>query len=302
MPQRDLPPMARLRAFAALARTGSMSAAGASLNVSHAAISQQVRALEAYLGLRLIRRDGRGVGLTADGARLGETLNHAFGSIAAEIEALTGADADRPLQITTTPMFAAHWLMPRIAGFRREYPDVDLMLNPTPDRIDLTPGGIDLAIRFGGGTWAGVRAELLFHTEFVIVAARDLVGERKVEQPEDLLDFPWLQELGTTEANDWMRSRGVTRARMRGLTQVPGSLLLEGLRSGQGVVAASRSFIEADIVRGDIVVLFEDQNPGVGYFIVTRPQPLRPAAKAFVTWLRRQVRASGAETSGPVGA
>lgn len=280
--------MAQLRAFAALAETGTMTGAGTMLNVSHAAISQQVRALEAHLGLKLIRRDGRGIALTTDGARLGEALNHAFGSIAAEIESLTGADADRPLQITTTPMFAASWLMPRIAGFRRDHPDVNLMLNPTADRVELTPGGIDLAIRFGSGTWPGVKSELLFRTEFVIVAARDLVGDRQVETPEDLLDFPWLQELGTTEANDWLRSRGVTRARLHGLTQVPGSLLLDGLRSGQGVVAASRAFIEADIERGDIVVLFEDPNPGVGYFIVTRPEPLRPAAKAFVTWLRRQ--------------
>jgi LysR family glycine cleavage system transcriptional activator len=102
-----LPPLAQLRAFAALADAGSISRAGTALNVSHAAISQQVRALEAHLGLALVEKDGRGVRLTAEGAQLGQRLTDSFGAIAREIEALTGADAARPLQVSTTPMFAS---------------------------------------------------------------------------------------------------------------------------------------------------------------------------------------------------
>ncbi len=256
MTLRSLPPLAQLRAFAALAETGGMSAAGDLLNVSHAAISQQVRALESHLGLPLVAKDGRGVALTAEGQRLGRTLTAAFGDIAAEIEALTGADADRPLQITTTPMFAAAWLMPRIGTFRQAHPDIDLMLNPTAARVALDPGGIDLAIRFGTGDWPGLTSELLFHTDFVIAAARSLVGDRTVSHPRDLLDFPWLQEIGTTETNDWLAARGVSAGRVKSLTQLPGNLLLDGLRTGQGVVAATRTFIEADLARGDVVVLF----------------------------------------------
>jgi LysR family transcriptional regulator, glycine cleavage system transcriptional activator len=290
MSLRSLPPLAQLRAFAALTETGSMSGAGDLLNVSHAAISQQVRALEAHLGLQLTAREGRGLALTPDGAGLGQVLTDSFGAIAHEVEYLTGADAERPLQITTTPMFAAGWLMPRIGSFRQAHPDIDLMLNPTAARVALEPGGIDLGIRFGTGTWPGLEAELLFHTDFVIAAARSLIGARNVGRPDDLLEFPWLQEIGTTETNDWLRARGVTAGRVKSLTQMPGNLLLDGLRSGQGIVAVTRAFIEADLARGDVAVLFEDEERGYGYFLLHRPGVLRPAAKAFANWLRREAR------------
>lgn len=280
--------MAQLRAFAALAETRSMSQAGALLNVSHAAISQQVRALEHHLNLRLVTKDGRGVALTPEGMRLGQTLRDAFGAIAAEVEDLTGADAARPLQITTTPTFAAGWLMARIADFQTRHPDADLMVNPSAALAELGPGGFDLAIRFGNGDWAGMEAELLLPSDFQIMGARSLIEGRRIDTPADLLDFPWLQELGTNEVHDWLRQKGVTEARVRRMTHVPGNLLLDGLRAGRGIAATARAFVEADIARGDLVVLYEDANPGRGYFIVTRPGPLRPVAREFIRWLRRQ--------------
>ncbi|MBV0910861.1 LysR family transcriptional regulator [Anianabacter salinae] len=288
MALKDLPPLSSLRAFAALAETRSMTEAGASLNVSHAAISQQVRALEAHLGLKLVIRDGRGIALTAQGARLAETVRDAFHGIGAEIDAMTGADADRPLQITTTPMFAASWLMPRLSDFRERHPEIDLMLNPSAQLVPLDPGGIDLAVRYGSGPWPGLRSELLLRSHFVIVASRKLVGDRQIDDPGELVGMPWLQEYGTNEVTDWLRRHGVTVRLMRGLTQLPGNLLLDALRAGNGVAATTRAFVETDIASGDVVVLFEDEDPTSGYHIVTRPGVLRPSAKAFAAWLRRQ--------------
>ncbi|MDJ0826500.1 MAG: LysR family transcriptional regulator [Rhodobacter sp.] len=287
---RSLPPLAQLRAFAALAETGAMSAAGDLLNVSHAAISQQVRALEAHLGTRLVAKDGRGVALTADGERLGQTLANAFGAIAREVEALTGADADRPLQVTTTPMFAAGWLMPRIADFHDRHPDAELMVNPSPGLSDPAPGGFDLAIRYGHGTWPGLDAELLVESDFLIMGARRLLDGRRIDSPRDLLALPWLQELGTNEVAEWLAAQGVTEARVKSLTHLPGNLLLDGLRAGQGIAATSRTFVEADIARGDLQVLFTDADSGTGYFIVTPPGVLRPKVRDFIRWLRRQAQ------------
>ena len=98
----SLPPLSALRAFAALTESGSVVEAGGRLNVSHAAISQQVRALEAHMGLSLVDRSGRKLELTADGRILAEALSEGFGLITATTAALTGADADRPLQVSTT--------------------------------------------------------------------------------------------------------------------------------------------------------------------------------------------------------
>ncbi|MDJ0628033.1 MAG: LysR family transcriptional regulator [Rhodobacter sp.] len=287
---RTLPPLAQLRAFAALAETGAMSAAGSLLNVSHAAISQQVRSLEAHLGTRLVVKDGRSVALTPEGERLGQTLANAFGAIAREIDMLTGADADRPLQLTTTPMFASGWLMPRIADFHARHPDTELMVNPSPGLSDPSPGGFDFAIRYGHGDWPGLEAELLVESDFLIMASRRLIGDRDITDPRDLLEFPWLQELGTNEVDDWLRQHGVTEARVKSLTHLPGNLLLDGLRAGQGIAATSRTFVKDDIARGDLRILFTDANSGTGYFIVTPPGVQRPKARDFIRWLRRQAR------------
>lgn len=293
MDWQSLPPLTALRAFAALAEAGSAVAAGARLNVSHAAVSQQVKALEAHLGLSLVDRSGRQLGLTAEGRQLAEALKLGFGAIARAVEDLTGADAERPIQVSTTPGFAAQWLMPRMLDFRQRHPDMDVMINPTPERVVLEPGGIDIAIRYGTGGWPGVEAEPLFFSHLVVVAAPQLVGGRKITEPADLLDLPWVQEYGTSESTDWLRRKGLANVRIAGMTQVPGNLLLEGVRQGQGVSLTVRQWVEDDIAAGRLCLLFEEPEE-TGYFIVTRPGVLRPRARAFAAWLKRQARADRA--------
>lgn len=261
------------------------------LNVSHAAISQQVRALEKHLGVALVMRDGRGVALTAVGARLAETVGGAFHAIAEDIAEITGADADRPVQVTTTPMFAASWLMPRMADFRDRHPEIDLMINPTTDLVPMQPGGIDLAIRYGKGDWPGMETETLLPTHFILVAAPSLVGRREITEPADLTDFPWLLEIGNEDAADWMHRHGLEGKMPKGVTRLPGDLMLAGARAGQGVAATRRALVEADLASGGLISLFEEPGADAGYFIVTRPGVLRPAAKVFAGWLRRQAKA-----------
>ena len=289
---RALPPLAQLRAFAAVVEAGSVSEAGALLNVSHAAISQQIRALEAHLGLPLVVKDGRSIRRTEAGARRGTCVTEGFSGIAREIAALTGADADRPLQITTTPMFASAWLVPRLPEIRAAHPNVDLMLNPSTKTMPLEPGGIDIAVRFGTGHWPGLDAELLVRTDFVIAASKELLADCNVGETRDLLAFPWLQEIGTTEIDDFLKDHGVMDGRVKSLTEMPGNLLLDALRAGQGVAATTMAFLEQDVARGDIVVLQEDRRRGVGYFLVHRPGVLRAPAKAFAMWIRRAARAA----------
>lgn len=281
----NLPPLTSLRAFSALAEAGSAVAAGAQLNVSHAAISQQIKALEAHMGVKLVDRSGRKLALTPEGRQLAEALKLSFGAIARTVDELTGADAERPLQITTTPGFAAQWLMPRMLDFRHRHPDVDVMINPTPERVPLEPGGIDIAIRYGTGDWPGLDVHPLFYSRLVVVAAPSLVGDCDITNPADLLNFPWVQEFGTSESTDWLRRRGLTGARAGAMMQVPGNLLLEGVRQGQGVSLTVRHWVEDDIAADRLRLLFEEPED-TGYFIVTRPGPLRPPARAFAAWLR----------------
>ncbi len=287
MPLGRLPPLSSLRAFSAFAETGSVTRAGEMLNVSHAAVSQQLKALEAHLGVKLIERSGRTLELTQEGQQLADALIAGFGRIAQAVDALTGADADRPLHVSTTPSFASNWLMPRLAGFRMKHPDIDIMIDPTPNMNDPTPGGIDVAIRYGDGDWPKLESEVLVQSPIWIVAAPELIGDFDPRAPEDLLHFPWLQELGTSEATQWLARRGVTGRRAKGIIHVPGNLMLDGARSGQGIVVTTRVAVEEDVKWGRLRLLFEERAEG-GYHIVTAPGAPRPQLTAFVRWLRKE--------------
>lgn len=283
----DLPPLASLRAFAAFAQTGSVVKAGGALNISHAAISQHLRALETHLGIALLDRDKRALALTADGQRLADALILGFGAIGSAVQELSATDADRPLHISATPTFASLWLMPRLPLFRAGNPEIDLMLDPTARVVDLVPGGIDIALRYGRGDWPGLVSEPLLSSPMVVVAAPSLMKGTHVETPEDLTRFSWLEELGTTESTNWLSARGVHQGIVGGRIQVPGNLLLDGARDGQGVAVMVRKFVEPDLKAGRLIELFCEDNAS-GYHIVTRPGVLRASAKIFLRWIRRQ--------------
>jgi LysR family glycine cleavage system transcriptional activator len=286
----QLPPLAALRAFAAYVETDQIVAAGAKIGVTHAAISQQLRALEKHLGVALLDRSGRTLQLTGEGQVLADAVTLGFGAISRAVEDITGADAARPVQVSCTAMLASAWLMPRLGGFRQKHPDIDLMLNPSPLMVQLEPGGIDVALRFGRGDWPGLVSEPLIMSPMVVVAAPSLVKGRTIDTPADLTGLPWLEEAGVSEATRWLQRQGLDQTNQRGRVQVPGNLLLDGARDGQGVAVIVRHFVERDIEAGRLVELFEDDRRS-GYHIVTREGVLRPSAKAFVSWLRRQSKA-----------
>lgn len=288
MDWRNLPPLSALRAFAALAQTGSATAAGQALNVSHAAISQQIRNLESHLGDALVNREGRNLRLTPAGAELASDLAQAFALMETATARFSQTDASRPLHITMTPAFAVGWLMPRIADFTHRHPDIELLLNPTPEVVTLGPGGCDLALRFGTGPWPGLDSEPLLVTNMVIVAARSLVGDTPPAKPADLLNYPWLQELGTNELSTWLGTQGVLPPEKMRVTNMPGFMILDALRRGDGISATVHAFVAQDIADGTLVLLHEDIRPGSGYHMVTRPGVQRPALKTFLAWLRRQ--------------
>lgn len=285
----DMPPLTALRAFSALAEAGSAQAAGALLNVSHAAISQQIKALEAHMGLALVERGGRRLTLTEEGGRLAAALELGFGAIEQLVGELTGRNAGRALQITTTPSFAANWLLPRLPSFRKSHAGIELMMNATPAPVRLEAGGIDLAIRHGEGKWEGVEVELILPTDIIVVGAPALVRVAAVQDPSDLSSFHWLLEEGLHEASRWLKGHGVESGSAAGVTYLSGSLTLEAARRGQGVVSVARLFVEEDLAEGRLQLLFEEPNPSpsAGYYLVTRKGAvLRPVAKAFAQWLR----------------
>lgn len=299
MKWRDLPPLAALRAFAAFAQTGNVVAAGEALGVSHAAISQQLRSLEAHLGVALLDRTGRALRVTQNGQVLADALHKGFAGMIEASQIITGNRDARPLHISTTPMFAASWLMPRLSKFRALYPDIDLMIDPSPEIVALGTDGIDVAIRYGTGPWTGLDADMLVRSPMVVIGAPSLIKKGAVADKQALANLPWLEELGLSESTRWLERHGVSRTLKGGQTKLPGNLLLDGVRDGQGVAVTVRSFVEPDIAAGRLVVFHSEPDEGMGYHVVTRSGVMRPVLKSFVAWIKREAAQSGTAPKAP---
>lgn len=282
-----LPPLNSLRAFAAVAETGSLSGAGAVLNVSHAAVSQQVKALEARLGTTLVVRDGRGIALTDEGTRLARDLATGFAAIERGVETLTGMDTSRPVQISTSPAFAVRWLMPRIVAFQARHPDITLMINPTADLVELKPGGIDMAIRYGASPTLDTAVEPVLISDMIVAAAPSLLGRRRITDPVMLVELPWLQELGTDEVAEWLSRHGVKAKRPPVINHMPGGLIMESVLRGDGVTYTARAFFREEIRSGRIRALFPEAAHGT-YYVKLRPGAPRPPLRTFLHWLKGQ--------------
>ena len=281
----ELPSLTSLRAFAALAERKSYTRAATALNVTHAAVSQQIKALEGQLGVSLVTREGRGIALTMEGELLARDLEIGFASIRRGVETLTGAGALRPVQITMSPAFATEWLMPRISEFQIQHPEITLMLNPTGEVVELKPGGVDMAIRYRSSDRLENDVTSVLISDTVVIGTPALIGTRALRDPAMLMDMPWLQELGTNEVAEWMARRGVKLDRPLIINHMPGNLIMEAVRRGDGITYTARAFFQDEIRSGQVVVLHSE--PAFGhYYIETCPGVMRPAVKTFVNWLK----------------
>ncbi len=283
-----LPPLAALRALAATAEHGSFAAAGRALNVTHAAVAQQVRGLEARLGVALVQRDGRGVTLTVEGEALAAALAEGFAAFRRGIEALRAGGADRPVRVSLTAGFAAQWLMPRLRDFWARHPEIGLSLHPDSRVVDLHREGMDLAIRYGDGTWPGVEARFLAPARLAVAGAPALLGARQALSTAEMAQMDWITATGWPEQDGYLRSLGLDPERLS-RTEVSGEdLALAAARQGLGLVVESIALIEGDLREGRLRLVHDSGDRTPGYYVVTLPGPQRAAARAFLRWLTAQ--------------
>ena len=285
-----LPSLTSLRAFEATARLGGFSAAARELNVTHAAVAQQVRGLEAALGTALLERAGRGLILTPEGDRLAVALRDGFEAIAAAVEeARAGQDA-RPLRVTLTPAFASQWLMPRLGRFWARHPDIPLTLHPDRQVVDLARSRMDLAIRFGDGHWPGLEVEMLVPASYTIVAAPALLGDRTALSPEEMAGMPWIFEQGSDEERAWLRRIGVDPDGLRSTPMPTEDLALSAARAGYGLYVELSVLLKDDLASGRLRAVHESADSRFGYWMTRRPTDARPALRQFMRWLRAEAK------------
>ncbi|KFI29037.1 hypothetical protein CG50_12675 [Paenirhodobacter enshiensis] len=289
MDWRHLPPLTALRAFAATAREGGFSAAARKLNVTHAAVQQQVRGLEAELGISLLWRDGRSLHLTAEGERLAAALADGFAIIQTATEALRAHHAERPLTVTLPPAFAAEWLMPRLSKFWKRHPEIALSLLPEQRVMNLREIGANLGIRFGNGHWPGVEADYLTAAPQVVVAAPELLGGRTRLSLREMSMLPWIREGDWPEQMQLLESIGLKPAALKFVDFPNEELALSAAREGIGLHLETEALIAEDVKLGWLVRIHELKDESLGYYLIWPPGPLSPAAKTFIDWLKSEV-------------
>ena len=263
---RALPSLTALRAFAATAETRSFSQAARSLNVTHAAVAQQVRGLEDQLGRTLVQRDGRGVSLTTDGEQLYESLGEGFAAIQRGVEALRSGEVDRPVRVTLTASFAAQWLMPRLKDFWEKFPDVGLSLHPDARVVDLHRERMDLGIRYGNGDWPGLETTYLASARLVVAGSPSLLGDRAMLSSAEMREMDWILTRNWPEQDSYLRLIGLEPAELS-RTDVSGEdLAIAAARQGLGLVVESAALIEADVAEGRLRIVHESRDKLPGLF------------------------------------
>src|SRR5712672_1628507 len=153
---RQLPPLNALRAFEAAARSESFTRAAEELCVTQGAVSHQVKALEAELGIKLFNRERQRLVITAAGREYLDVMRDAFDRMSAGTERLLQRQNTGVLTVSTSPDFAAKWLVPRLTRFAETHPDIDLRISATMPRIDFAREDVDIAVRHGDGDWEGL--------------------------------------------------------------------------------------------------------------------------------------------------
>ncbi|OYU20029.1 MAG: LysR family transcriptional regulator [Rhodobacteraceae bacterium PARR1] len=281
---RALPPLSALRAFVAVAEHGSLSQAARVLNVTHPAIAQQVRTLEEMLGLRLVSRQGRGMALTPEGARLAAALSDGFATIASAVADLRADQADRPVRVSLTAGFAAQWLMPRLRDFWNRHPDIGVSLHPDPRLVDLRAEGVDLAIRYGDGKWPGLEATFLASARLAVAASPDMVQGATLTTAE-LAAADWVLARDWPEQDNYLRSLGLDAERLSRTDMTTEELAIAAARQGLGLVVESLALLEDDVAAGRLIVVHDSRDRLPAYFLVRAPGRLSPSARAFADWL-----------------
>lgn len=284
---RDLPSLNALKAFAALAEHGNYSRTGAALNVTHSAVVQQIRALEAHIGTSLVFRAGRGIAFTEEGRQLARDVSSGFRQISAAVESLTSEVDARPVQVTMSPAFATKWLMPRLSEFQTLHPNITLLLNPTGQFIELKPGGVDVAIRYTRNDALTETVDTLLNLDLVVVGRPELLRAPATLRPRDLLHRPWLQELGTQEVKEWFSRQKVEMYPTPQISHMPGNLIMDAVKRGDGITYTVREWVEEDIESGDLVEVFHEPSAGQ-FYIHTLDIPQRTSVRTFINWLGLQ--------------
>ncbi len=299
MPMRRLPKLSALRAFEAAARRGSFKDAAAEMSVTPGAISQQIKGLEAELGVDLFVRKTRAVVLTPAGEKVLPTLSQAFQNIRQVLDEVRPT-SEPTLRISSTNALISNWLLPRLHRFTMEHPEVQVHIDSqgavagTPDRA------ADVDICYGPEPPQGMYAEVL-HRELMLVVSNPLLLEKyQVASPDDLRRVPilydthFVQEGNVTSWEAWARHSGMPDAidltKAIRFEKAPGGQIVDAAIAGVGVGICGSLLVHAALADGRLVCPFGPVlESGNSYFLLCdEGREVEPHIRSFLKWARKE--------------
>lgn len=283
-----LPPLNPLRAFEAAARRGSVSAAARELNVTHGAVSHQIRALEASLDAPLFERGGKRLKLTPQGALLLPAVTSAFEGIAAATALMTRPSTSGTLRAACVPALLSFWMLPRLNEFTEQFPDISLTLTSANDATLLRSPDIDICVLYGDGLWPDCWTRLWSNLELFPIVSPTLTNIQPLRSVRDLRDHvllhgddgrEWSTWLAAADALDMPRGRQHFMSDARLSTEA--ALHNHGVALGDSITASSL------IARGELVIPFDLAVPAKDAFYVAARNEVKaaPIVQVFIDWL-----------------
>jgi LysR family glycine cleavage system transcriptional activator len=206
---RHLPPLNALKAFEAAARHESFTRAALELCVTQGAVSHQVKALEEELRVKLFNRERQRLVLTETGREYLVVVRDALDRIALGTEQLMRRQSSGVLTVSTSPDFAAKWLVHRISRFAETYPDIDLRISASLHHVDFAREDVDVAVRHGEGNWAGLEMTRLCSEQLFVVCSPKLLHKGHLRKPTDVLKFPLLHLDDRKDWAKWLERAGI---------------------------------------------------------------------------------------------
>jgi len=294
-----LPSLDLLKGFEAAARLLSFTRAGHELHLTQSAVSRQIRELEEQLGVALFVRRHRALVLTDAGRELYPAAAQVLATMRAAAERLRNLGGQRVVVVSTSVSFAALWLVPRLAGFTRDNPGVDVRISAETRMLDLERSGVDVALRYCPPALAGPAAARLFGERVFPVCSPKLLQDahRPIETPSDLarqvllhIDdpeglWPWMSWRAWLEVSGIPDLRPAGNLRFTNYSEVFAAAL-----AGQGVAIGRSPLVRAALRSGDLVAPFtRAQESSRAYYVVTsRAAGARPEVERFVHWVKRE--------------
>ncbi|KKX30737.1 transcriptional regulator GcvA [Rhizobium sp. LC145] len=284
-----LPPLNPLRAFEATARRGSVSAAARELNVTHGAVSHQIKALEESLGVTLFERGSKRLKLTSEGALLLPAVTQAFGEIAAATAQMKRPATSGELSITCVPALFSFWIVPRLNSFTEQFPGVRLKLTASNDPAGLHSPDVDVCILYGDGNWPDAWARLWSNLRLFPVASPTLLNSRPLRSIRDLEDHVLLHgDADGREWNTWFAAAdAIDLPRRQQHFMGDARFSTEAALHGHGIALGDTITASKLIAKGELIVPFDLSVPANDAFYVACRPAVRstPIIRVFIDWL-----------------